>query len=172
MVGSDKLDPERGESETTMRLLINTKDGSVVPVQDTFLVIIDGDDAEDVYKEWHDTGRDDNLLAYATKNGKNLGDILDGCGDGDLRYGNSVSLSPKALMDEIASRIGMGIYDDEQLAVLETFTQDDLEWICESILSQDYIWNTVNNLFDDYILEAIYQKRKEEAEKKVPLDLV
>ena len=162
-----------------MRLLVNANDGSVIPLEDTFLVVLgEGDDKarkQDLYDEWCEHGSNDIIEQLARRHGKALDAILGGCGDGDLRYGNAVALSPNAIEEEIDSRINTGVYDEEELSLLQTFTVDDYEWICESILSGDYIWNTFSTLLDEYIHEAIRQKRKEreeQAEKKVPLDLV
>lgn len=166
-----------------MRLLVNANDGSVIPLEDTFLVVLgEGDDKarkQDLYDEWCEHGSDSIIEQLGRRHGKALDAILGGCGDGDLRYGNSVALSPNAIKEEIDSRINSGVYDDEELALLGTFDVADYEWIGESILSGDYLWNTFRTLVDEYIWEAIHQRRKEreeeaekQAEKKIPLDLV
>lgn len=152
-----------------MRLLVNTNDGSVIPLEGTYLVVLgEGDDKarkQELYDEWCEHGSDDLISELGKKHGKGLDVILVGCGDGDLRYGNSVALSPNAIKEEIESRINTGIYDSDELSLLQTFTVDDYEWICESILSGNYIWNTFSTLVDEYIWEAIFQRRKERDEQ-------
>jgi len=151
------------------RVIVNVNDGSVIPLEGTYLVVLgEGDDKgrkQDLYDEWCEHGSDDIIEELGTKHGKNIDEILGGCGYGDLRYGNSVALSPNAIKDEIDSRINTGVFDDEELSLLRTFTVDDYEWICESILSGDYIWNTFSTLLDEYVWEAIRQRRKEREEQ-------
>lgn len=152
-----------------MKLLVNVNDGSVVSLEGTYLVVLgEGKDKgrkQDLYDEWLENGSDRVIAELGATHGKSVDEILGGCGYGDLRYGNSVALSPNAIKDEIDSRINSGVFDNEELSLLEIFTVDDYEWICESILSGDYIWNTFSTLVDEYIHEAIRQRRKERDEK-------
>lgn len=152
-----------------MRLLVNVNDGSVVPLEGTYLVVLgEGKDKgrkQDLYDEWLDNGSDRVIAELGATHGKSVDEILGGCGYGDLRYGNSVAVSPNAVKEEIDSRINTGIYDNEELALLETFNVADYEWIGESILSGNILWGTFSDQMDEFIWEAIHQKRKERDEQ-------
>lgn len=156
-----------------IRVIVNTNDGSVIPLEGTYLVTLGaGDDKErkqDLYDEWCEHGNDGIIEELGTKHGKNLGSILQDCGYGDITFGNSIAFSPDALRDEAVNLVQGGYFTAEEGKVLMNLTTDDCEEIASAILDGDYIWNVFRE-------EVIGGFRHWLAEKQggsmVPLDLI
>ena len=62
---------------------------------------------------------------------------------------------------ETEHRINGGMIDAEDEEIVKLFTDDDYDWIGQSIINQNNIWNTFNEDFTEFLHEAIFQKRKE-----------
>lgn len=151
-----------------MRLLINTNDGSVIPLEGTYLIVLgEGDDKtrkQDLYDEWCEHGANEVIEQLGRQHGKALDAILTGCGDGDLRYGNCIALTPITVKEEIAERVAGGYFVEEEEDVLKTFTYDDWLAITESILNTDYIWNVFHEELGEAIREQITKREKTDKE--------
>jgi hypothetical protein len=122
-----------------MKLVVNTRDGSITALDECYIVDID------------ENSTDGMTMEKARTEGKSLVDILNGCGYGDLRYGNAMSFSPVAILDEIDSLIMSGGYDEdaEFLEGLNLLTDDDINSISNLVGNDDNLWERLNGSVEE-----------------------
>ena len=117
-----------------MKLIVNTRDGSITALDECYIVDIDENSTDGV------------TMDKARTEGKSLVEILNGCGYGDLRYGNAMSFSPVAIRDEIDCLVQSDIYDDdaEFAEGLNLLTDDDIKSISKLVGNDDDLWAHLN----------------------------
>jgi hypothetical protein len=122
-----------------MKLIVNTRDGSITALDECYIVDID------------ENSTDGMTMEKARTEGKSLVDILKGCGYGDLRYGNAMAFSPVAIRDEIDCLVQSGGYDDdaEFLEGLNLLTDDDINAISNLVADDDHLWERLNGSVEE-----------------------
>lgn len=134
------------------KLIINSNDGTVVEIEGSMIVDLDQLDSESkmLWREWLDTGSDTCARDIAERVGKSLRSMLQNCGYGDLKYGNTLSYSPQAIRDEIFYLKEYG-WDEEWVEKAEHLTTEQLEMIASGILQGDYLWS----VWREELIEAL-----------------
>ena len=129
-------------------IIVGLDDGIILDV--SRCVIFDESALGDAEQRLLNFGTESDALAVADRCGTKLSNILEECGYGDLRYSNSLSLSPNALRDEFMSLPDLlpetsvdvaGLA--EMKAVLEwgnTLDDAQLSEIAEYAMQDDDLW--------------------------------
>lgn len=134
------------------KLIINSNDGTVVEIEGSMIVDLDQLDSESkmLWAEWLDTGSDTVAREVAERVGKPLLSMLENCGYGDLKYGNTLAYSPQAIRDEIFY-MKEGGWDEEWVEKAEHLSTEQLEMIGSGILQGDYLWG----VWKEELIEAL-----------------
>mgnify|MGYP006271823471 CR=1 FL=1 len=132
-----------------MKAIYDPKTKSVIRVEGLILVDIP-----------EDANSTETLTDLAVQ-GDSLDSILNGCGHGDLHYGNCIAFSPSAVRDEIDVMLNNDYWADaETRNMVAQFTDEDIEWIGSYCTNSDYIWQVFGTELREAIIEHIYQKLK------------
>ena len=132
-----------------MKLIIDKTTGTVLNVEGC--VIVETDDLDDHDSHLLDEASDSELSSIGERYGISIQQMGTDTGWGDNKYRYTVSYSPISIRDEVDAWIEGGIYfagDTEWDAlhwVRDNATQDDLESICYSIMSNDGVWDGFRN---------------------------
>lgn len=129
-------------------LIIDTQTGTVLDLTDCYLV--NANDCDDQDDADLDMGSDVMTAHVAKRRGRNLADLLESCGYGDLNYTNCFSLSPTALREEANECIEM--YSPSAVSetldaykwVANTATDEELHNLASEILMDEKVWNTIS----------------------------
>ena len=130
-----------------MKLVVNTRDGSITALDECYIVDIDENSTDGV------------TMDKARTEGKSLVEILNGCGYGDLRYSNAMAFSPVAIRDEIDCLVQGGIYDDdaEFLEGLNLLTDDDINYIGNQVGQMESLWSHLKDAISEELSLLVHE---------------
>lgn len=138
------------------KIIINRHDGTVTDLEGAFILDLEKLDnpTRMLWAEWLDTGSDEVACKIATL-GESLKAILEGCGFGDLDYGNAYAYSALSLRDEIDA-FADGGYDYEWLDKAKKLTNEQLDYLGRELMSNDYLWSVWRNELIDALSHYDY----------------
>jgi hypothetical protein len=147
------------------KIIINTRDGSVIELRDSVIVDLDKltDEQNALWDEWIEGANDTTACELGRQAGKDLYGILSGCGFGDLNYGNSIAYSPLGVRDEIQAKLDSlkaSGDTDELLEQASKWTQAELEEFGSYAIQSEYLWQTWNEDFTDNLRSFIAHKKQ------------
>jgi hypothetical protein len=115
-------------------------------------VILDEDAIGDADQRLLNFGTESDALAVADRHGAKLSSILEGCGYGDLHYGNCLALTPNALRDEFVEIPTLLVDVPESIEgvaeIKEVLTwgaslnNNQMRLLASYILQDDELWTT------------------------------
>jgi len=147
-----------------MKLLIDAKTGTILNVDDCY--IVDADTLSDTDKALLDDGNDTEVGEVAQRTGTSVTEIGKSTGWGDNKYAWTVSYSPLSLRDEAQVYVEGGIYENgdpewDALVWATTATAEELSEVSAWIMSNDSVWEGFRNNFTTELV-AVYNKLKED----------
>jgi len=138
-------------------LIYNKFDGTLTTVAESIIFTTETLSEEDAllmasYLEEENT---DALDEVAKRNGKNLEEMLERIGYGDLSYTNSITYSPRSLREEADIIIQAGTYEDyedaakvaEMLNWVLNAPDDSLNLVAQYILADDRLFSEYKSNF-------------------------
>lgn len=137
------------------KFLININDGTVCDLAGT--VVVDTEKLDEaglaLLHDWQEGGNDDTACELGEKYGVNL----DRYTDNKLTYGNTVSLDPASLRDEILARVEGG-FDNEPNGVwakAQKLTDEQLEELGQYIIQDENLWSVFGEVVTAGVQEYI-----------------
>jgi hypothetical protein len=139
------------------KFLINLNDGTVCDLAGTVIVDIDKLDeaGKELLHEWQEGGND----STACELGEKYGSDLDKFVENKLTYGNTVSLDPSSLRDEILARVEGG-FDNEPNGIwakAQKLTDDQLDELGQYIIQDERLWSVFGEVVTDGVHEYLTQ---------------
>jgi len=139
------------------QFLININDGTVCDLGGTVLMNTETLDEAGLalLQEWDECGKD----YIASELGQKYGIPLEKYTDNKLTYGNTVSLDPSSLRDEILARVDGG-FDNEPNGIwakAQKLTDDQLDELGQYIIQDERLWSVFGEVVTDGVHEYLTQ---------------